>query len=214
MPARNLHRVPEHISVEAAPLIEPLAGCMSGASKARIVPGDTVVVLGGGTIGLLYLQIYRAAGAGRVIVVEPREARGERALALGADLVLDPTRDDLEARVLQETEIGADVVIDAVGAGFVAGLSLLRLGGSMVVFGLDARVREPVQQFQITMKELKIFGSLSGAFGFRQAIRFMAAGGVRSDLMVTHHFGLDDARAAIETLRGGDAIKVLIRPHQ
>jgi L-iditol 2-dehydrogenase len=110
--------------------------------------------------------------------------------------------------------LGADVVIDAVGAGFVAGLALLRPGGSMVVFGLNARVREPVQQFQITMKELKIFGSLSGAFGFRQAIRFMAGGGIRTDLMVTHRFGLEDAHTAIETLRAGDAIKVLILPHQ
>src|SRR5438477_3278643 len=71
VPARTLFRVPEQLTLEAAALIEPLACAMTAADRAHIQPGDSVVVLGGGPIGLLFLAIYRAAGARQVIVVEP-----------------------------------------------------------------------------------------------------------------------------------------------
>src|SRR5439155_24586907 len=66
--------------------------------------------LGGGPIGLLYLQVFRAAGARKVILVEPQPGRADFARGFGADLVLDPNRDDLATLVREQTEIGADVV--------------------------------------------------------------------------------------------------------
>src|SRR5207247_11411948 len=98
VPARTLFRVPEQLTLEAAALIEPLACAMTAADRAHIQPGDSVVVLGGGPIGLLFLAIYRAAGARQVIVVEPLAARAARARELGA-VTLDPRGSDITAAV-------------------------------------------------------------------------------------------------------------------
>ena len=212
-PARMLHRVPDAIADTTAALTEPLACCLAAADKARILPGMSVVVLGAGPIGLLYSLIYTSAGAGQVIVVEPRPLRQEHALSLGATLVVDPTPGDAVERVRRATGIGADVVIDAVGRGMVTGLAMLRKGGSLVVFGLDEHVQEPIRQFDVTTREARIFGSLDGTRFFPQALELLTRNPGLVDSLVTHQLSLDDFPRAVQLLRAGEAIKILIRPH-
>src|SRR5437763_466989 len=74
---------------DVAALTEPLACVMGGTDKVKLQPGDTAVVLGGGPIGLLYMQVFKAAGARKVILVEPHPMRAEYAQELGAELVHD-----------------------------------------------------------------------------------------------------------------------------
>jgi 2-desacetyl-2-hydroxyethyl bacteriochlorophyllide A dehydrogenase len=212
VPARTLFHVPAEMSLEEAALIEPLACAMTAADRAHIQPGDAVVVLGGGPIGLLFLQIYRAAGARQVLVVEPVAARAESARELGAAAVLDPHA-DVAARVRELTGIGADVVVDAMGSGMAAGLPLLRRGGTLLLFGINEQVRAEIPQARLTMNNLRIVGSAAGSGHFPAALNFMSSGAVQHNLLVTHQFPLDQFDAALETLRSGQALKVLIRPH-
>ncbi len=213
VPARTLFRVPPEMSLEAAALIEPLACAMTAADRAHIQPGDSVVVLGGGPIGLLFLQIYRAAGARQVLVVEPLPARAEWALALGASQVLDPHTGNVAEQVRAATGIGAEVVVDAMGSGMAAGLELLCRGGTLLLFGINEQSHPVIPQYNITMSGLSVVGSAAGTHHFPQALHFMATGGVQTDILVTHQFGLEQFDDALATLRTGQALKVLIRPH-
>ena len=80
-------------------MAEPLACCLHGIDAAGIRPGSTVCVIGGGAIGLLMVQLARLSGAAKVILSEPVELRRSAGLSVGADLAVDPLREDLSARV-------------------------------------------------------------------------------------------------------------------
>jgi len=213
MPARNVHRIPDSMPFDVAALTEPLACVMGGTDKVKLQPGETVVVLGGGPIGLLYLQVFKSAGARKVIVVEPQAVRAEYAQDLGADLVLDPNKEDVKARVLAETELGADVAVDAVGNQAVNAIGLVRRGGNVLVFGLNAHAEATLHQFDVTWNELTVRGSLISRFNFPQVINVLASGKVDARRMVTNRIGLDEVAQGVAELRSGRAIKVLVAPN-
>ncbi|MDI9469831.1 MAG: zinc-dependent alcohol dehydrogenase family protein [Bacillota bacterium] len=94
VPAKQALPVPDSVSLLAAAMTEPVACCLHGIDRAAIRPGDDVLIIGAGMIGLLMLQLARLSGAVRTVVLEPLAARRQQAEALGATLVLDPLRPD------------------------------------------------------------------------------------------------------------------------
>jgi len=211
MPARNVHKVPDSVSDEVAALTEPLSCVLGGTEKVRLQPGETAVILGGGPIGLLYLQVFRAAGA-RTLVVEPQPDRADYARSFGAHVVIDPKNEDVAARVIQETGIGADVVVDAVGNQFGNALKLARRRGAILLFGINLRAQENIRQFDITRNEYRVLGSWIGAFNFPMALNVLASGVVDAQRMITHRISLGEFEQGIEELKTGRAIKVQVRP--
>ena len=211
-PARQLHPLPAGMAVELAALAEPLSCVLGATSKVKVQPGEAVVVLGGGPIGLLFLQVFCAAGAREVIVVEPQAGRADSARALGATEVLDPRSQDVREAVLARTAIGADVVVDAVGSQVATALSVLRRGGAAVLFGVNDLAQATLRQFEITRYEYRILGSYIGAFNFPLTLQVLASGAVDAHTMVTHRLGLGDVKAAVGELRAGRAIKALLLP--
>ena len=114
--AGNVVKLPEHVSFTAGALIEPLACCIRGLYNAGTGFNDTVLVVGAGPIGLMHIQLSKIAGASKVIVSEPNEFRRKKAEILGADVIVDPTKEDLKKIVMEETlGLGVDVVIVAIG---------------------------------------------------------------------------------------------------
>jgi (R,R)-butanediol dehydrogenase/meso-butanediol dehydrogenase/diacetyl reductase len=108
--------LPEGVPEEAASLTEPCAVAVHAVRNSGLKLGDTVGILGAGPIGLLCLQAAKAAGAGRVFVSEPAHARSRAAAALGADAVLDPTKEDVTATMVELTDgQGPDVIFDCAG---------------------------------------------------------------------------------------------------
>ncbi len=212
MPARNVHKIPDGLSYEVAALTEPLSCVLGGTEKVGLQPGETVVVLGAGPIGLLYLQVFRAAGARKAVVVEPHPARAEYARELGAHVVVDPKREDVVARVMEETEIGGDVVVDAVGNQIASALKLGRRGAAIVLFGINLNAQETVRQFDITRQEYRVLGSFIGSYNFPQSLHVLASGAIDAERMITHRIGLYDVDAGMAELKSGRAIKVLVRP--
>jgi len=215
VPKEQLHMLPANMSAEAGALIEPLSCAVHGVDKAGIKPGDAVVVLGGGTVGLIMLQLVKNAGAATTILVEPLEHKRRIAQKLGADVVLNPSEVDVVAAVLEHTEVGADVVIECVGrpATMQMSLALARRGGIVEFFGVcPIGVTIPMEPNLVYFKELTIVGSYVNPHTFTRAAALLSTGKVRTDELMIQQFPLDGVHEAFEALREGRTLKSIIRP--
>ena len=215
LPGVQAYSVPESVSMDEAAMAEPIACCIHGIDGANVSPGSVVVILGAGSIGLILLQLARTAGAGRIIVSEPDPKKRGLAARFGAEVVLDPGRDDVLAAVVGETRVGADVVIESAGRVETAELSiqLARRGGTVLQFGVvSPDKRAAVSPYDIYYKELTVRGSFVNPFTHSRAIRLLASKQIDVLPLITHRFPLQDAAKALETAQGADAVKVLISP--
>ena len=185
---RSLLALPHGLSPRAAALAEPLAVALHGITRARLEPGDSVMVLGAGPIGALSVAALVARGVGPVTVVEPAPARQELARALGADVVIDPS--DLEVFPQWEPERIADRAVDVVlecsgkKVAMEAGVCQLRRGGRMVMVG--AGIEPPTfDPNRLLLNELTITGSfVYDEGGFAAALDLLAGDGFPIDLLV------------------------------
>ncbi len=215
VPVDQLHRLPEGVSAEQGALIEPVSCAVHGVDKAGIRSGDSVVVLGGGAIGLIMLQLVRHAGAALVFVVEPVAEKRALAGGLGADVMLDPSRDDVRAAVMDRTEVGADVVIECVGkpATMRQAIDLARRGGVVEFFGVcPVGETVPIEPNAVYFKELTIVGSYVNPHTFTRAAALLRAGAVRPDRMMIRRFPLDGIHEALDALKSGSTLKSMIIP--
>ncbi len=211
----NVHEIPASLAFEEAALAEPFACVINGQERVGVKPGDSVVVLGAGPIGLLHVKYARFSGARKVIVSEPSADRRATALAAGADVAVDPNADDLGAIVRDNTHgAGADVVIVAIGVPALANtaLQLARRNGRVSLFaGFSVNEVAPLDVNLIHYSELTV----TGAFGlarkhFERALDLIAGARIDVASFVTHRFSLADIAAALETSEKGAAIKVAL----
>lgn len=135
---RNTYEIPAHISYQDAALIEPLACVLKGLEETEVRPGDNVVVIGVGPIGLMFVRLARVYGA-RVIAIGRRTSQLERAMRMGAqDALLAGETEDMQRQIKDLTGgYGADIVIEAVGNPdtWELAVRLLRRGGTVNFFG-------------------------------------------------------------------------------
>ena len=212
-PARALFKVDKGVPAEIAAMGEPLACALSGITKADVQPGDAVVVLGAGPIGLLFALLAKMCGAGKVIVSEPLEGRRKHAAQLGADVVVDPREDDLKDLVMEVTPRGADIVIDAVGSQFGQALELPRCGGKILLFGVNTRSETTLNQYTITINQFNVIGSFVFVNElFPTMINVLESGALPLDQLITHRLPLDQIHEGIGLLRSGEAVKVIVTP--
>ena len=211
----NVFAVPEGLSFERAALAEPLACVMNGQERVNVGMGEVVVVLGAGPIGILHVKLARRAGARTIIVSEPNPPRREAALKAGADLVVDPTTEDLLARVRAASDgLGADVAIAAIGVPSLANdaIRLVRHRGRVSLFaGFTKGVQAEIDVNAIHYNEVMV----TGAFGltrrhFECALQMITSGHLEIESLLTHRFGLEDIATALSTAEQGSAIKVAI----
>lgn len=195
---------------EVAALIEPLACVINGANRANPRPGESALILGAGAIGCLFVAVFRAAGAGPIVVVEPTGRRRSVIEAVGADHALSPA--DFAARREELLPGGADVIVDAVGTQFGTAVEHAALGGRIVLFGQNATVSPAVHQYTITARSLTVMGTYITAFTFPQAIRMVEAGTLNFGPIVTDVLPLERLADGLDLLRSGSATKVVIKP--
>ena len=195
-----------------AALIEPLACVVNGVNKANPRPGESAVIFGAGAIGCLFLAMFKAAGAGPVLVVEPQAARAAVATVVGADAVVAPGELDERRRALMPH--GADIVVDAVGSQFGTAVEHAALGGRIVLFGQNQTARPPIHQYTITERSLTVLGSYVTAFTFPTAIRLVETGALNLEPIVTHVLPLERLAEGLDLLRSGAATKVVVTPGQ
>ena len=215
-PARQLYRIPKGMTPEQSAFVEPVSCAVHGIDLARIKAGDTVVVIGGGTIGLIMLQLARLSGASRVIVAEPLRHKRDLAGQLGADALLDPLSQNLRDAVLDLTAVGADVVIECVGKAETAALAvdLARRGGTVELFGVcPVGVTVPLEPNKVYARELTIVGSYVNPYAFARSIALLESGRVRVDKFPIDRFPLDGVHEALTLQKEGRTIKSIIRPN-
>jgi len=211
-PAKALYPIASDLPLEEAVLVEPLSCVLGGTEKVRLQPGETAVILGAGPIGLLFILVFKAAGAGKIIVSEVSPFRLEFAHKVGADVTVNPRKQDLKEVVMAETKLGADVVVDAVGMLFPQAIELARKGGKVVLFGMNQQALPQVRQYDITRNELEIYGTFIGINTFPPAIKMLESRAVRPSVLITHRLPLSRIHEGFEAIKAGRAIKVLIRP--
>jgi L-iditol 2-dehydrogenase len=202
--AEWLHQLPDSISWTAGALVEPFSVAYNAIRRAgRVDPSDTVAVVGAGPIGLLCAMAARASNA-RVILIDPQQTRRAWAERVGAEAALDPAASDFTDAVAELTGgQGFEVVIESAGApaAMSAALSIAGQRARVVFVGIDATGSAPATLGLIQAKELQVAGIIGSAQMWPQTIRLLASGAVDPTVLVSGHFGLPDALAALAAAR-------------
>lgn len=217
VPAELLYKLPENFPTEAGALIEPLAVGLHAVKKAGNIVGQTVVVVGAGTIGLCTIMCAKAAGAGRIIALEMSSARKKKALEVGANVVIDPKECDAIAEVKALTGgYGADVSFECIGNKATAKLAIdvIRKAGKCVMVGI---FEEPsaFNFFEIVSTEKEIIGSLAYNGEFADVIRFIADGRIDVQPLITGRISLADivSHGFEELVNNKDGnVKIIVQP--
>jgi 2-desacetyl-2-hydroxyethyl bacteriochlorophyllide A dehydrogenase len=138
VPVTQAHLLPKNFPVSKSVFAEPVSCCIHGINQADIIPGEQVVIIGAGTIGLIMLQLAQLRGASKIIVLDPLKAKRTMAEKLNADFALDSSEINIEEKVNEITSGGADIIIECVGNQPAAesALKFVRKGGKIVIFGL------------------------------------------------------------------------------
>ena len=218
VPGKNVHVLPDHLSFEAGALTEPLACVLHGVlSTPTVRPGDVAVIAGPGAIGLLTLQVVKAAGATVIMLgTSADKYRLELAQRLGADHTLNIEQEDPEllVRALSVEGLGADVVYECTGAGPAAAqlLKLVRRRGRYVQIGLFGKTISWDLE-QVCYKELIVTGSnASVPPAWLKALQLLATGAVKPDLLITDCFPLSEWQKAFGMFERKEGVKLLLTP--
>lgn len=213
VPERCCWAAPAGAADEALVLTEPLAVVVRAVDRGAARGGETAAVVGGGTLGLLALQVLRARGV-RVLVVGRSRRRFPLALELGAEATHSIADGPLEAaaRAFSGRE-GVDLVVETAGTpeAVAQALELVRPGGRVVLTGLPHEPT-PVSFFGVVRREVTITGSMIYQDEFPAAMALVAAGSVRTRPLLTHRFALDAIEQAFAAHRDPAAIKVALVP--
>ncbi|WP_171631401.1 zinc-dependent alcohol dehydrogenase [Paenibacillus plantarum] len=208
MPSTNLYKLPDSISFAEATQAETIHCCLGGVDKLTIQLGQNVSVIGDGPTGLYYVQLLKAAGAGKVSLIGMREKRLELGIRLGADAMFNLRAH--AAPLAAETE---DIVIDAAGTESSLRLSieLLKKGGQLLLFGLPG---EPilVDIQTVVLKELTLLGSTNAPQVWLRVIEMMASGSVQVKPLITQYYEFNELDKAVEFARNepDEVVKVIV----
>jgi threonine dehydrogenase-like Zn-dependent dehydrogenase len=211
VPERMVLEIPASVDDDLATLAEPLACVLNGTRTAAAQPGDTVLILGGGPIGLLYLLLMKAAGA-HVIVSEPAPQRARAATEFGADVVIDPAEAPLAEAIAELTPRGVDIAVDSVGMLLSDAVASVRKGGRVLVFGLNDRARAELGEADLSYRELSIEGVYIAKGTFPLALTLLHRNELGFERLITHRIELDRFWDAVELARSGEAIKAIVAP--
>ncbi len=194
---------------------EPVACCLHGIDVARIAPGQTVAVLGGGVIGLIMVQLAKIAGAGTVVLSTRQEPRRKLAERLGADATVDPSAVDAVAAIREMVPGGVDVVLECAGVAetFAQASRVARRGGVVVVFGVMPKGEPvPIEPFALLTNEVRLEGAYLNPHTHGRAAELIASGRLSLDPMITRTIPLDEVPGTIAAPPGFGDVKVIAVP--
>ena len=216
VPGYMAHPLPDSVSFAQAAMLEPAAVALHALRRAGLKAGESCVVIGAGPIGLLIVQLAKLAGAEKIIVSDTSDARLALAGKVGADIVVNPARQDLAAAATQATGgVGIDLSFEAVGLqpALDDAFRVLRKGGRLVLVGLF--VDNPtIDAFEMVNREIDIVSSVGYRDVFPELIAMVADGRFNPSAIVTRTIALDDVVAeGFERLLSNPAdVKILVRP--
>jgi len=216
IPESNIWKLSPSIPRDYASLLDPLGNAVHTVLAGPIA-AKTVAVTGCGAIGLFSIAVAKACGAARVFATETNAHRRKVAVEMGADLVLDPTADEVEKQILEATGgTGVDVLLEMSGhpEAMRLGFALLRTGGRASLLGIPSRPFELDFARDIIFKGATVQG-INGRKMFEtwfQMEALLATGKLNLEPVITHRLKLSEFEKAMELLQSGEAIKVVMRP--
>lgn len=184
---RQVYQLGKNTSFEQGAMTEPVACCLHGIDLCEIRPGHQVVVIGGGMIGLLMVQLAKLAGAARVALLEPVESKREVGRQLGADVCIDSLHEDVGARLREAGITWVNTVIECVGRPSTIEQAIDLAGNKAVVmmFGLTKPDEViSVKPFQIFQKELELKSSYINPCTQKRALDLIDSGRLDVSSMV------------------------------
>ncbi|MFC5702641.1 zinc-binding dehydrogenase [Cohnella faecalis] len=206
VPEYNIVKIPELFSATDGAMVESAAVAVHAVSRMKSVEGKKIAVLGAGPIGLLIIQVLKAFGAKLVVASDPIESRRDIASRLGADIVIDPTKENVEERIQAEVGgIGLDGAFDVAGIELTLGqaLAVTKNGGEIVITALFSK--DPVFPMKMLQRaEKTLLGTqMYVKQDFETAIQLMQENKIKIDEMVTHRFDLDQISEAFKLATSG-----------
>lgn len=214
---RGVVKLPDHVSFEQASFIEPVNTCLKGVQSLRLVPGETVLVMGQGPIGIILAVLCRRAGA-RVITSDLYPQRLKIAKSFGITETLDASRANVVdfAKSLTDGR-GADAVIVAVGGNALISpaMDAARPGGRVMLFAQTQRSEAAIDPAAICMDEKTLMGSYSASVDIQdETVDFVFNGGVDLAGLISHRFPLEQAVEAIRLAANPqpDSMKIVLQP--
>jgi L-iditol 2-dehydrogenase len=212
VPASNIHELPDELEPGTAPMLQVLATCVHAQRRARVFPGESVVVLGLGVTGLLHLQLAKLGGAGPLIGITRSAPKLALARELGADLMI-PADGSETSEVAAALPGGADLVIECVGtvSAFARAIEMVRIGGRILAYGTMTETSGELPFYDLYHKEISVIGARSARVeDFPAAIDAVASGRVSLGSLVSGRFPIDDVDEAIRAAGAPGALKVFI----
>ncbi len=195
VPMSQVYKFEKDIEFAEAAMTEPVACCLHGIDMCNINVGDTVLVIGGGMIGLIMLQLASLKGAATLILVEPIAEKREHALKLGADIVIDPINENV-AEVLAKNNIGRiNTVIECVGktATIEQAISLAGKYSTVMMFGLTRPNDEiKVKPFEIFKKEIILKASFINPYTQSRALKLIESKKIDVSSMIYKKISVDE----------------------
>ena len=210
VPMASAYLLPDSMSLREGALIEPVSCAVHGMHSLNPRSGDTFLIVGAGTMGLLLLQLALRGGASRVAMVDVNMQRLASAEELGATR----TYKDIE-RALADESLGFNCVIDATGVPAVIenAFMAVKRGGKFMVFGVASNEeRISLSPFRIYNDEITIVGSMAILFSFQAALDLISSGVINTQAMLTEALPLQDFSRALEMVRKGQGVKTQILP--
>ena len=194
VPETKLAPMSESVGAAGGVLCETLACVINGYDKLNLRPGSSAMILGAGTVGLLWGQLLWRSPLSVLIQTELVEFRRRKAEQLGTDIVIDPSNEDLTDRVRSELPGGVDYIIDATGdhSAVEQAIPLLSKKGTFMIFGV-CRGGSSVSfdPFEMYKREARIIGSRMPPHTVVRSVRLIESGRIACDEIVTGTFGLD-----------------------
>lgn len=216
VPASNVWILDKKIPKDYASVMEPLGNAVHTVLAGDIA-GTTVLITGCGPIGLMSIAVSHVCGATKIIATEINDYRIKLAKELGADLVLNPKKDDVVTIVKEKTDnVGIDVVLEMSGnpSAILDAFKALRPGGRYSMLGISDKPIEIDLSRDIVFKYVTVQG-INGRLMFstwHQTSRFLSSGRLDLEPIITHRFRLEEFEKGMELMESGNCGKILLYP--
>ncbi len=209
---QQVYKLDDDTDLARACIIEPISVCLHGIDLAGIRPGDKVAISGGGSIGLLMLQMARLSGASKLTIIEPIEAKRDLAKKLGAEYTIDPMSEDTIARAAEITEdLGYDVVIETSSSRHAVppAYKIASRGGTVEFFAIYGDYKFELDLLDMWERELRLQTVFQSPYMFPRAIALFPK--INLDDYVKAIFAPEQYEEAFDTVMAGKAVKVMFK---
>ncbi|MCS7115769.1 MAG: alcohol dehydrogenase catalytic domain-containing protein [Nitrososphaerota archaeon] len=217
LPENYVFKIPDNISYEEASMIQLLTTVYHSQKRIRIIPNNSIAILGQGAAGLLHTRLAKLSGGKPVMVTARSDWKLELAKKYGADITINSKIEDPVRAILENTNgRGADVVIEAVGSleTFKQAINAVRPGGTILSFGVLTEQINGLSLFPLYFKELQIIGSrASTSDDYEPCIRLVAEGAVYVKPLITHTFELEKIKEGFELIEKhpGNVLRAVVK---